>query len=306
MTGRSRLLLLAQTKRSSESFAAAFADDAKQAGFKLVPGRYDDPKALKEARKRNCRAAMAIISDIDSPEHIPVLPKLKALGVTAMNSFKALCVTHDKIQTHHCLVKHSIPTPRTTIATQQSEIKHQLAQLDCPYPIIVKGSHGATGHDVYLCETSDDAISIAQQMKAVDQTRTITGRTVHMAGVLFQEYLPQGNTSLRIIVCEGEVIAAAKHIARNGEFRSNVANGAKSVPVTLPANVVDLCIRTAAALGQGFAGIDLAPDPSSPAGYSVLESECAPGHQISKTSGVNIRARHLEALAARVKAKQLV
>jgi glutathione synthase/RimK-type ligase-like ATP-grasp enzyme len=79
--------------------------------------------------------------------------------------------------------------------------------------------------------------------------------------------LPRGH-DLRLIVAAGRVVGAILRQAAPGEWRTNVALGARRVPVTPPRDAADLARRAAAVVRGDLVGVDLLPTDG---GWTVLE-----------------------------------
>jgi glutathione synthase/RimK-type ligase-like ATP-grasp enzyme len=77
--------------------------------------------------------------------------------------------------------------------------------------------------------------------------------------VLAQELVPPLGWDLRIVVAGERVVGAARRVAAPGEWRTNVALGARSEPVTPPALAKTLALEAAAAIRGDLVGIDLLP-----------------------------------------------
>jgi ribosomal protein S6--L-glutamate ligase len=85
---------------------------------------------------------------------------------------------------------------------------------------------------------------------------------------VIQELVPPRSTDLRVIVSADEVIGAAVRIAAPGEWRTNVALGARSTPTSPPADACELALAATRRLGIDLAGVDLLRDEE---GWVVLE-----------------------------------
>jgi glutathione synthase/RimK-type ligase-like ATP-grasp enzyme len=79
---------------------------------------------------------------------------------------------------------------------------------------------------------------------------------------------PRGH-DLRIVVASGEVIGSVRRVAPPGEWRTNVALGARRESVDANPAACDLAVAAAQAIGADLVGVDLLP--LGPGRYVVLE-----------------------------------
>ena len=85
------------------------------------------------------------------------------------------------------------------------------------------------------------------------------------------------------------MIGAIKRTAAPGEWRANVAVGAKAEACRLDEATQTLAIQAADAVGATMAGVDLLPDPER--GLIVLEVNAVPGWRaLSAATGVDVAA----------------
>ena len=81
--------------------------------------------------------------------------------------------------------------------------------------------------------------------------------------------MPPTGVDLRVVVASGIVVGAVARAARPGEWRANVALGARRRPVDPPAEACALALRAVEAAGLDLAGVDLLARPGG--GHLVLE-----------------------------------
>jgi RimK family alpha-L-glutamate ligase len=168
------------------------------------------------------------------------LEKLAAAGVTVLNPPAALAVTHDKLLTARALRRAGLPHPHTWL------IADGLPAPVPELPTVLKPRFGSWGRDVTLCHTHEDVELTARLLW-----------TEH--GVLAQELVPPLGWDVRIVVSGGRVVGAARRIAADGEWRTNVALGGRSVPYVAPPLARSLAILAADAVHADLAGVDLLP-----------------------------------------------
>ena len=187
-----------------------------------------------------------ILPTLDGVEPgLAALDRLEALGVTVLNGRRTLVAAHDKLATAQAMFAAGVPHPRTV---------HVAPWLDVPElvaPLVLKPRFGSWGEDVVRCET-DDEIDAALR---VVETRPWFGAT----GAIAQKLVHSRGYDLRIIVAAGRVVGAVKRVAAPGEWRTNVALGARREPVHPAPSACAIAISAAEAIGGDLVGVDLLP-----------------------------------------------
>lgn len=129
--------------------------------------------------------------------------------------------------------------------------------------MVVKLLEGTQGVGVVLAETVQAAESVISAFRQMD------------ANFLVQEYISEAEgADLRVLVIDGEVVAAMRRQSPPGEFRSNLHRGGMAQAVELSANERATAIRAATAMGLNVAGVDLIQSREGP---MVLEVNSSPG-----------------------------
>src|SRR5262249_8991210 len=115
-------------------------------------------------------------------------------------------------------------------------------------------------------------------------------------GVLYvQQFIPRPGWAPRLLVLGGRALAAMRRQAR-GDWRTNVAQGGRAVPVRPTAGQEELALRAAAAVGAPLAGVDLLPGPDG--AWYVLEVNAVPGWRaLAPVTGVDVAAAIIHFLA---------
>lgn len=104
--------------------------------------------------------------------------------------------------------------------------------------------------------------------------------------VVVQRWIPGGESSLRVLVVGGEVVAAARFSAGAGEWRSNAARGGTAEWARPRAEEADLAVAAAEVLGLGQCGVDIVQGDDGPV---VLEVNPTPGFlRLEEATGVDI------------------
>src|SRR5262249_55375925 len=120
-------------------------------------------------------------------------------------------------------------------------------------PLVLKPRFGSWGRDVTRCDTAEE----------LEQALEAARRRVwfNAAGGVAQRLIPPCGYDLPIVVAVGRVVGAVMRRAAPGEWRTNVALGARRVPVVPPADACELALAASAAVGGDLVGVDLLPLP---------------------------------------------
>lgn len=197
----------------------------------------------------------------------------ESMGVFSTVSASAILQTRDKWTCSQLLSKAGVPIPKTILGFSP-QAKSLLSHFE-NQPVIIKILEGTHGNGVILAETYVSALS--------------TIETLMTAGVKFllQEYISESKgTDLRVIVVDGEVVAAMKRESQEGDFRSNLHRGGTSKNIKLTSEEESVALKAAKAMKLGVCGVDLLQSNKGPL---VLEINSSPGLEgIETTTGINI------------------
>jgi RimK family alpha-L-glutamate ligase len=118
-------------------------------------------------------------------------------------------------------------------------------------PLVFKPRFGSWGQDVIKCE---DGPAIERTL-AYLETRAWYAAT----GALAQELIAPQGYDLRLVVAGDQVAGAVRRVAAAGEWRTNVALGARREPIQPPADACEIALAAAQAIEAALVGIDLLP-----------------------------------------------
>jgi RimK family alpha-L-glutamate ligase len=211
-------------------------------------------------------------------EGLWIVNQLEAQGVRVLNRPPALLAAHDKLITARLLSAAGIQHPRTR------RLHHATSLDGLAMPIVVKPRFGSWGRDVELC---------GDRRAFDDYIRRMQRRDWWRSGGVVQELVPPRSSDLRIIVSGGEIVGAATRLAAAGEWRTNVALGARAIAITPPPEAGELALAAARQLGIDFAGVDLLPDDD---GWVVLEVNGAVDMRPSYSIGGDVFSAALASL----------
>lgn len=161
-------------------------------------------------------------------------------GLPVINHPRAIERTVDKHWTSRLLADAGIPTPRTVVAEQAADAQRAFREMG---DVVVKPLLGAGGRGICRVSDRDVAYRVFRTLEA------------QQAVFYVQEFVPHGQSDLRLLVVGDRVVAAARR--RGNGWKTNVAAGARMTRHDPDPAEVDLALRACRAVGTEVAGVDL-------------------------------------------------
>lgn len=221
---------------------------------------------------------------------LAIVRQFERMGVPVFNNADTLERVRDKLHAHQILAESGIPTPDTMLA--KFPINVSLVEETLGFPLIVKTLHGALGSGVFLIENP----------KSFNDLMTLVQETQPNILMIFQKFVSHSKgRDLRILVVEGEIVAAMQRTAKAGDFKANFSQGGSVEEFKVDAKAKDLAIKTAAALDIQVAGVDLLFTED---GYTICEANTFPGFKgLERATGVNVPEAIFNAMKAHLGGK---
>jgi len=185
------------------------------------------------------------------------LRALETEGVPVLNRSTALFACHDKLATALRLGRAGVPHPVTALVDGDGPLPA------LPGPVVVKPRFGSGGADLAVCGDRDE---LARHLRAISSKPWFVRH-----GALVQQLVETHGRDLHVIVAGDQVIGAVERRAPRGDWRTG-ATGTRLSPVTPPAEVREVAVAAARAVGAFLTGVDVLPGPSGPL---VLELDAA-------------------------------
>lgn len=257
------------------------------AGVGLEPAA----QARVEARLLALRAPEAVIVRTMPPGSLEqvvfrmdLLHAWQAQGITIINPPRALEVCVDK---YLCTVKleaAGMRVPPTIVCQHADAALEAFEQLGGD--VVVKPIFGSEGRG--MVRVSDPELAW-RTFRAIERTQQV---------LYLQKFIHHPGWDLRAFVSRGRVIASMRRVAK-GDWRTNVAQGAKAEPWKLTPELEALALRASEAVETVVAGVDLLPGPDGE--WYVIEVNAVPGWKaLAPVTGIDIAKEIVQ--AATVKA----
>ncbi len=202
-------------------------------------------------------------------------------GVKIFNPPKALEICIDKYLCLERLERSGIPIPPTICcqtAQQAMEAWENLGK-----DVVVKPLFGSEGRG--MMRVSDPELAW-RTFQTLERLQSI---------LYLQRFIQHPGWDLRVFVLQGRVLAAMQRMNAK-DWRTNVAQGGKAIPVSLPKELADLALRATRASSAIIAGVDLIADELGR--WCVIEVNAVPGWKsLSSVTGIDIATEILQGIS---------
>ena len=183
---------------------------------------------------------------------------LAASGVPVVNSPEALEKSANKFRTALALRAAGVRHPRVLqVCTERAA---RVAGRKLGYPIVLKALDGSEGNAVFLVDHERDVPD------AVTRLRGVCGQDPQgWTPLLVQELIAESmGLDKRVLVVGGYAVACMERVARRGEWRSNLSQGAHPRPATLSSREAAAAVKSVLAVGLDFGVVDIMPLSAEP------------------------------------------
>jgi len=210
---------------------------------------------------------------------LDLLSQLEKIGVCMVNSRQTVATSSDKYRTYLKLQDFGLTQPKTVLIPDVNGVDKAVEILDKKFPLILKTLEGSKGVGVLFIESERSLKSIIQLLFSQNED----------VDLLIQEYI-KTDGDIRVIVLGGKVIASMKRAVIEGDFRSNVSQGAKVKEYDLTDLEIEQCLLAAKAVDGIWTAVDFIPssDKENKPPY-ILEVNHSPGTEgIEEATNKNI------------------
>jgi len=209
----------------------------------------DDRELVLDMGKRSLDYDVILERCINHSRALYALRVLEDWGLRCVNSYRVADTCGNKLLTTSALNRAGVPSPRTLVAFTPESALQAIEALG--YPVVLKPAVGSWGR--LLSKIND-----REAAEAVLEHKQVLG-TYHHSIFYIQEYIRKPMRDIRAFVVGDRTIAA---IYRNSEhWITNTARGGQATNCPVTAEMDELCVRGAAAVGGGVVALDLLEDP---------------------------------------------
>lgn len=218
-------------------------EEAKNAG--IILERLDDRSLLFDLSSKSFDFDLVFDRSISHNRSIYTLKLFEEQGITAINSSETIRLCGDKILTSAALESKKIPTPRTLVAFNAEQALNAIESVG--YPAVLKPVVGSWAR--LLAKIND-----REAAEALVEHKSVLGSAQHQIFYI-QEYIKKPDRDIRAFVVGDETIAAIYRSSPH--WITNTARGGKASNCEVTDELNELCLKSAAAVGNGILAIDL-------------------------------------------------
>lgn len=210
--------------------------------------------------------------------------------ITFVQDPDAILIARSKLETSRVLRLNKVPIARTYYDAKPSK-RIAIIESKFDYPVIVKTAFGGSqGEDVHICPNREVLEARLESYERTDDK------------VIINEFIKTGEkkaADIRALVyfdSNHYVAAAMKRISEDGNWKTNISQGAKGVEIELTETEKQICIDAALAVGLKFAAVDLIRDEDG--NPKVLEVNTNWGVKIADVVKADIYKEYAKAARA--------
>jgi ribosomal protein S6--L-glutamate ligase len=276
--------------RAAQNRAEAIVTPFDQLGASLACGFAPEAVATAEHDLAHCDAVLVRTMAPGSLEQVvfrmDALARLEALGTVVLNPPKAVEASVDKFLTSAKLQTAGFLVPRTVVCQTLDDACRAFELLG--RDVVVKPLFGSEGRGI--TRLNDEALA----------ERAFSMLTRLGAVLYLQEFVPHEGYDLRLLVVGRRVLGVRR--TNPHDWRTNCSRGAKAERLTMTAELEEMALRAAAAVGASLAGVDLLPGRDGR--LWAIEVNAVPGWKgLAKAHDIDVAALVIDHVAELVAAR---
>ena len=200
-------------------------------------------------------------------------------GVYTINSRFTHLMCDDKWLNYVVMKDNGLRQPRTALVKSERTLDVALKQIGNKFPLILKTAKGTQGIGVIFVESEKNLIATMQLINKFDEHE----------GILIQEFI-KTDYDARVMVFDGQVVAALKRPVLKGDFRSNISQGVDPTKLELTELEKSECIKAAKSVKGMWLGVDFIPSKNRETEKPyIIEINSSPGTgHINELNNINI------------------
>ena len=170
---------------------------------------------------------------------------LEGLGATVINPMMTGVLAGNKLYAHMLLKKSGVPVPKARVAFSRDAALEALDRTG--YPAVIKPTVGSWGRMVSRLTGRDAAAGVLEGREGMYPLYH-----VHY----MEEFVDRPERDIRVIMVGGRA-AAAIYRYSGSSWKTNMATGGRAEACPVTAEMEEICIKAALAVGGEVVGVDM-------------------------------------------------
>lgn len=206
---------------------------------------YDDRVVFDAADPGAFRRFDVVVArSVSQSRTAAALAFFESFGIPTVNRAEVVRVANDKIRTSLALAEAGLPQPRLRVAMTPEAALEAIEELG--YPAVLKPVSGSWGRLLARVGDRDTARSILEHKASLGVQHNV---------FYVQEYVEKPGRDIRAFVVGETTICAVER--GSDHWITNTARGATTGPCPVSAELDELSVRAARAVGGGVLAVDL-------------------------------------------------
>ncbi len=170
---------------------------------------------------------------------------LEGVGMPVVSPHRTIATCGDKLLTSTALQEAGLPIPRTVVAFSAESALEAIETMG--YPVVLKPLLGSWGRLLSRVNDRDSA-------EALLEHKTTLGGYAHSVFYI-QEYVDKPGRDIRSLVVGDKVVYAVYR--SSDHWITNTARGGQTQPCPISAEIAEMSLAAAQAVGGGIVAVDL-------------------------------------------------
>ncbi len=193
----------------------------------------------------------------------------------------------DKIKEADIFKYHNIPTPKTYVTYKKEKALNIVSKIK--YPFILKDAHGYGGNHVYKIDTKKQA---RKMIEIIWSDKGLYHHNATMKDYFYAQEFVAIEKDLRVIIIGNKIACAYWREAQNGDWRSNINQGATANFNNIPKKALDICLKFNKKMKFHWMSYDLLVLKNGD--IKMIEFSCNFGIKAPTAAGYKIRKMQVE------------
>ena len=214
--------------------------------------------------------------------YMDLVSQLEKMNIPCVNNRETVMMCADKYWSSIKLREVGVTQPRSALVRSKDTLQESIESIDLEYPFILKTLRGSKGVGVMFIESERSLKALVAMLYKLDED----------VEFIVQQFI-KSDGDVRVQVLGNEIIGAMKRMQIEGDFRSNISQGAEGKPYKLNDEEIKLSMDAHKAVNGDWTAVDFILDEDGTP--YCLEVNSSPGTDgFEEATGINVAKQVIE------------